>query len=64
MRPVVVVIVGWLVPGIWSASALHLAAAAEVVEQYDAVLEVDSDGTWAWRRAAPEPVHDRGAEVH
>jgi putative ATP-binding cassette transporter len=47
-----------------SITPIHLAAAAESVEPYDAVLEIDTDGTWAWRRTDAEPVPDRGAEAH
>jgi putative ATP-binding cassette transporter len=47
-----------------STTTIHLAQAAQSVEQYDAVLEIDADGTWAWRRTEAEPVPDRGEEAH
>ena len=47
-----------------SITPIHLAEAAESVEQYDAVLEIDSDGAWAWRWTDAEPVRDRGDEAH
>ena len=47
-----------------SITPIHLAAAAESVEQYDAVLEIDTDGAWAWRWTEAEPAPDRVAEFH
>jgi putative ATP-binding cassette transporter len=47
-----------------SITPIHLAAAAESVEQYDAVLEIDADGAWAWRWTEAEPVPDRVDEFH
>jgi len=47
-----------------SITPIHLAEAAESVEQYDAVLEIDCDGAWAWRWTDAEPVQDRRAEAH
>jgi putative ATP-binding cassette transporter len=32
-----------------SITPIHLAEAAQSVERYDAVLEIDGDGAWAWR---------------
>ena len=42
-----------------SVTPIHLAAAAECVEQYDAVLEIDNDGEWVWRWTDAERVSDR-----
>jgi putative ATP-binding cassette transporter len=47
-----------------SITPIHLAATAESDEQYDAVLEIDTDGAWAWRWTDAEPVTDREAEAH
>jgi putative ATP-binding cassette transporter len=43
-----------------SITPIHLAEAAQSVEQYDAVLEIDGDGAWAWRWTHGEPVQDYG----
>jgi putative ATP-binding cassette transporter len=45
-----------------SITPIHLAGAAQPVEPYDAVLEIDGDGAWAWRWTDAEPVQDRGDE--
>jgi putative ATP-binding cassette transporter len=42
-----------------SITPVHLAGSAESVDEYDAVLEIDSDGAWAWRLTDTEPVPDR-----
>jgi putative ATP-binding cassette transporter len=42
-----------------SITPIHLATTAESVEQYDAVLEIDADGAWAWRRTDGESMQDR-----
>ena len=47
-----------------SITPIHLAEAAESVEQYDAVLQIECDGTWAWRWTGAEPAHDHGYEAH
>jgi putative ATP-binding cassette transporter len=47
-----------------SITPIHLAAAADSIEQYDAVLEIDTEGAWAWRWTAAEPVSDRVIESH
>jgi vitamin B12/bleomycin/antimicrobial peptide transport system ATP-binding/permease protein len=47
-----------------SITPIHLAAAAELVELYDAVLEIDGDGAWAWRWTDAEHVQDQVAEAH
>jgi putative ATP-binding cassette transporter len=47
-----------------SITPIHLADAAECVEQYDAVLEIDADGAWAWRWTHAETVPDRVGESH
>jgi vitamin B12/bleomycin/antimicrobial peptide transport system ATP-binding/permease protein len=47
-----------------SITPIHLAAAAELVELYDAVLEIDGDGAWAWRWTDAEPVQDRVDVAH
>ena len=45
-----------------SITPIHLAGAAQSVEPYDAVLEIDGDGAWAWRWTDAEPMQDRGYE--
>jgi putative ATP-binding cassette transporter len=47
-----------------SITPIHLAATAQSVEQYDAVLEIDCDGAWTWRWMVAEPVQDRLDEAH
>jgi putative ATP-binding cassette transporter len=47
-----------------SITPIHFAEAAGSEAQYDAVLEIDSDGAWAWRWTDAEPVRDRGEEIH
>jgi putative ATP-binding cassette transporter len=53
---------GWLTKN--SITPIHLTTSIDSFEQYDAVLEIDSDGTWEWRPTAAEPVHNRGEEAH
>jgi putative ATP-binding cassette transporter len=47
-----------------SITPIHLTVAAGSEAQYDAVLEINSDGAWAWRRAGAEAMRDRGDEAH
>jgi vitamin B12/bleomycin/antimicrobial peptide transport system ATP-binding/permease protein len=47
-----------------SITPIHLTESAESLEPYDAVLEIASDGAWAWRRTESEPVRDRGDGAH
>jgi putative ATP-binding cassette transporter len=47
-----------------SITPIHLAQAAQSVEQYDAVLEIDRDGAWASRWTDAEPVQDREEKAH
>ena len=47
-----------------SITPIHLADAAPSVEQYDAVLEIDGDGSWAWEWTDAVPVPDRVEEAH
>ena len=47
-----------------SITTIHLAQAAQSVEQYDAVLEIDGDGAWAWRWTHGKPVQHRWDEAH
>jgi vitamin B12/bleomycin/antimicrobial peptide transport system ATP-binding/permease protein len=47
-----------------SITPIHLAEVADVVEQYDAVLEIDCDGAWAWRWTGAEPAQVRGDEAY
>jgi putative ATP-binding cassette transporter len=47
-----------------SITPIHLAEAPQSIEPYDAVLEIASDGAWAWRWTESEPVRDRGDEAH
>jgi putative ATP-binding cassette transporter len=47
-----------------SITPIHFAEAAESEAPYDAVLEIDSDGAWAWRWTDAEPVRVRGDEAH
>ena len=42
-----------------SITPIYLADAAECLEQYDAVLEIDVDGEWVWRWTDAERVPDR-----
>jgi putative ATP-binding cassette transporter len=43
-----------------SITPIHMAATAESDEQYDAVLEIDCDGAWAWRWTGADPAQDGG----
>jgi vitamin B12/bleomycin/antimicrobial peptide transport system ATP-binding/permease protein len=43
-----------------SITPIHLAQAAQSVEQYDALLEINADGAWSWRWTDAEPARDRG----
>jgi vitamin B12/bleomycin/antimicrobial peptide transport system ATP-binding/permease protein len=45
-----------------SITPIHLAETAESVEQYDAVLEIDCGGAWAWRWTGADPAQDGGDE--
>lgn len=45
-----------------SVTPFHLAGAAQPVEPYDAVPDIDGDGAWAWRWTDAEPMQDRGDE--
>jgi vitamin B12/bleomycin/antimicrobial peptide transport system ATP-binding/permease protein len=45
-----------------SITPIHMAATAESDEQYDAVLEIDCDGAWAWRWTGADPAQDGGDE--
>jgi vitamin B12/bleomycin/antimicrobial peptide transport system ATP-binding/permease protein len=45
-----------------SITPIHMAATAESGEQYDAVLEIDCGGAWAWRWTGAEPAQDGGDE--
>jgi vitamin B12/bleomycin/antimicrobial peptide transport system ATP-binding/permease protein len=47
-----------------SITPIHLAGAAQSLEPYDAVLEIDPDGEWSWRWTGAEPMRDRGDEAH
>ena len=47
-----------------SITPIHFAEAVESEAQYDAVLEIDSDGTWAWRCTDTQPLLNRGGESH
>ncbi len=46
-----------------SITPIHLADAAPSAEQYDAVLEIDGDGSWAWEWTDAVPVPDRVEEA-
>jgi vitamin B12/bleomycin/antimicrobial peptide transport system ATP-binding/permease protein len=46
-----------------SITPIQLAATAESVELYDAVLEIDCDGEWTWRWTDAEPARDRAGEA-
>jgi hypothetical protein len=43
-----------------SITPLHLAGVGESVDGYDSVVEISSDGGWAWRPTEGEPVEVRG----
>ena len=45
-----------------SITPIHLAGAAQPVEPYDAVLEIDGDGEWAWRWTDVDPMQEIGYE--
>jgi len=47
-----------------SITPIHLAEASEFVEHYDAVLEIECGGAWAWRWTGAEPAQDHGNEAH
>jgi vitamin B12/bleomycin/antimicrobial peptide transport system ATP-binding/permease protein len=46
-----------------SITPIHLAATAVSGAQYDAVLEIDCEGAWAWRSTADEPARERAGEA-
>jgi putative ATP-binding cassette transporter len=46
-----------------SITPVHLAEAPDSVEHYDAVLEIDRDGAWAWRWTDAEPAQNRVDEA-
>jgi vitamin B12/bleomycin/antimicrobial peptide transport system ATP-binding/permease protein len=45
-----------------SITPIHLAQAAQSVEEYDAVLEIDGDGAWAWRLTDSKPLLNLSSE--
>jgi putative ATP-binding cassette transporter len=53
--------VQWLAQN--SITPIHLAEATDSVERYDAVVEIDRGGTWAWRWTGAEAVRDRPDEA-
>jgi vitamin B12/bleomycin/antimicrobial peptide transport system ATP-binding/permease protein len=46
-----------------SITPIHLAESTESIELYDAVLEIASDGSWAWGWTDAGPVRARGDEA-
>jgi putative ATP-binding cassette transporter len=47
-----------------SITPIHVTQTAGSADQYDAVLEIDGDGAWAWRWMRGEPAADLGDGTH
>jgi vitamin B12/bleomycin/antimicrobial peptide transport system ATP-binding/permease protein len=47
-----------------SITSIHLAQAAQSVEEYDPVLEIDGDGAWTWRWTDAKPLLNPSCEGH
>jgi putative ATP-binding cassette transporter len=45
-----------------SITPIHLTGAAQSIEQYDGVLEIDCDGAWSYRRTDAKPEQRHGDE--